>query len=130
MIVTVGIIGSLLIVDLFLRMLGNYLTFLTVAWNYSTACLPKSELQHTRIKKKYFFPYPKYERIMKSLSFIHSNTYIFLRHTSCACPIRDTPQQKQALPLPQHDCNHARESTVRHLVDRRQIRCVGAAQYV
>jgi len=29
---------------------------------------------------------------MKSLSFRHSNTYIFLRHTSCACAICDTPE--------------------------------------
>jgi len=34
-IVTVGIIGSLLIVDLFIRILENHLTFLTVAWNCS-----------------------------------------------------------------------------------------------
>lgn len=29
---------------------------------------------------------------MKSLSFRHSNTHIFLRHTSCACSVRDTPE--------------------------------------
>ena len=38
-------------------------------------------------------------------------------------------KQKQVLPT-QHDGDHARESTVRHLVGLRQIHYVGAAQYI
>lgn len=69
---------------------------------FSTTCLLKPELQHTRIFKNLLFLLtPKYEPVMKSLSFRHPNTHIFLCHTSCACAIRDTPETEASPTLQQ-----------------------------
>jgi hypothetical protein len=65
----VGIIGIQPIVYLFLRLLENYLTFLTVAWNCSSVqhvCRRRNFNIHEFKKKLLFLLTPKYELVMKS----------------------------------------------------------------